>query len=177
MRRTLAILVENRTGELARIVGLFSARGYNIESLSVAETLDPGISRVTLVTNGDDAMAEQVIKQLEKQIRVLSATDLTMTDHIEREMVLVHVNAEAEDARLEVMKLASIFDAKVIDKSEDGVTVEAVAEGHKVDALLRSLQPFGIREVARAGRLAIGRLPVSYPQITQIIQTTESNST
>jgi acetolactate synthase I/III small subunit len=158
MRHILAILVENRFGELARIVGLFSSRGYNIESLTVAETLEPRISHVTLVTNGDDATVEQIVKQLDKQIRVLSVRNLAVMEHIEREMALVHVNAGAGDARLEVMRLAGCFEARVIDLSENAVTVEAVGESYKVNALLRSVEPFGIREVARAGVLAIRRL-------------------
>ncbi len=161
MRHTLAILVENRFGELARIVGLFSARGNNIESLTVAETLEPKISRMTLVTSGDDLAVEKLVRQIDKQIRVLSVVDLTRLDHIEREMVLVHVKVEAGNQRLEVMRLAGVFEAKMIDVSEDGVTVEAVGERYKVEALLRSLQPFGIRELARAGTLAIGRLPAA----------------
>jgi acetolactate synthase-1/3 small subunit len=113
------------------------------------------------VTNGDDQEVEQIVKQLDKQVRVLSVRNLTVVDHIEREMVLLHVNAEPGNARLEIMQLAEVFEAKVIDVSEDGLTIEAVGERYKVEALLRSLQPFGIRELARAGTLAIGRLPVS----------------
>ena len=158
MRHTLAILVENRFGELAGIVGLFSARGYNIESLTVAETLEPQVSRVTLVTSGDDKTIEQIVKQLDKQIRVLSVVDLTLEDHMEREMALLHVETKSGNERLEVMKLAGIFDAKVIDASEDTVTVEAVAERDRLDDLLRLLQPFGIREIARGGTLAIARV-------------------
>lgn len=161
MRHTLAILVENRFGELARIVGLFSARGYNIESLTVAETLDPQVSRVTLVTCGDDQIVEQITKQLNKQIRVLSVVDLTSLNHTEREMVLIHVNAEPGLARQEVLNLVGVFRAKVIDISESAITVEATGDRKKIDALLRLLAPFGIHEMVRAGTLAIGRLPVT----------------
>lgn len=161
MRHTLAILVENRFGELARIVGLFSARGYNIESLTVAETLEPQVSRITLVTSADDASVERLVKQVDKQIRVLSVVDLTTLDRFEREMVLVHVKAGPGNARAEVMQLASIFGANVIDASEGSVTVEVMGERGRVDALLSQLRPFGIQEMARAGTLAIGRLPVS----------------
>ncbi len=160
MRHTLAILVENRFGELARIVGLFSARGYNIESLTVAETLEPQVSRVTLVTCGDDRTVEQIIKQLQKQIRVQSVIDLTVRAHIEREMALIHVSAPAgRPTRQEVLNLANVFRAKVVDISEDAVTIEATGDRNKVNALLRLLGPFGIHEMARAGTLAIGRLP------------------
>lgn len=159
MRHTLSILVENRSGELARIVGLFSARGYNIESLTVAETLDPQISRVTLVTSGDDQTVEQITKQLNKQIRVLSVTDLTMLEHIEREMALIHVKAASGNERKQVMHLADIFRARVIDVSERALTIETTGDRPKVKALLGLLGPFGIQEMVRAGTLAIPRLP------------------
>jgi acetolactate synthase-1/3 small subunit len=161
MRHTLSILVENRSGELARIVGLFSARGYNIESLTVAETLDPQISRVTLVTSGDDQTVEQITKQLNKQIRVLSVTDLTMFDHIEREMALIHVNAAGGNERQQVMHLVDIFRARVIDVSERALTIETTGDRPKVNALLGLLGPFGIHEMVRAGTLAIPRLPAA----------------
>ncbi|MFN2532690.1 MAG: acetolactate synthase small subunit [Pyrinomonadaceae bacterium] len=157
MRHTLAILVENRFGELARIVGLFSARGYNIESLTVAETLDPEISRVTLVTSADDKTVEQIVKQVDKQVRVLSVVDLSLTNHIEREMALFHVQTKSGNERTEVTKLADIFHARVIDASQDTVTVEAVAEREGLENLLRLLKPFGICEIARGGTLAIER--------------------
>jgi len=169
MRHTLAILVENRFGELARIVGLFSARGYNIESLTVAETLDPQISRVTLVTSGDEATIEQIIKQLDKQIRVLSVHDLSLRDHIEREMALLHISTKSGTERTQVMRLAEIFEAKVIDASISAVTVQAVAERQRLEEFLQLLAPFGINEIARAGTLAIGRLsaPTSREQLCQ----------
>jgi acetolactate synthase-1/3 small subunit len=157
MKHTLSIMVENRFGELARIVGLFGARGYNIESLTVAETLEPQISRVILVTSGDDNTIEQIIKQLDKQIRVLSVVDLTALEHIERDMALLHVKAKSGHERLEVMELARIFGASVIDASTETVTIEAMAERDRLDDLLHLLQPFGIIEIARGGTLAIGR--------------------
>ena len=159
MKHTLAILVENRFGELARIVGLFSARGYNLESLTVAETLEPQISRVTLVTNGDDGTLEKIVKQLDKQIRVLSVTNLTAMGHFEREMALIHVHAKAGPERQEIVSIVNIFHAKVIDMSEAAMTIEVSGNRDKVDGLLRLLGPFNILEVARAGTLAIGRLP------------------
>jgi acetolactate synthase I/III small subunit len=161
MRHTLAIVVENRFGELARIVGLFGARGYNIESLTVAPTLEREISHVTLVTSGDDEAIEQIIKQLDKQIRVLSVTDLTVMDHVEREMALIHVSAEAGPRRQEVLNLVHVFRAKVIDISEVAMTIEATGNRAKVNALLRLLGGFGIQEMVRAGTVAIERLPVA----------------
>ena len=159
MRHTLSILVENRFGELSRIVGIFSARGYNIESLSVAETLDPTLSRLTLVTIGDDATIERITKQLDKQIRVRKVEDMTATSHIEREMALIHVKAEAGPARQEVLSLVGIFRAKVVDVSEDGLIVEASGDWNKVRALINLLRPLGIREIVRTGTVAISRLP------------------
>ena len=170
MRHTLAILVENRFGELARIVGLFSARGYNLESLTVAETLDPQISRVTLVTSGDDGTVEKIVKQLDKQIRILSVTDLTIQDHIEREMALIHVNAEAGPVRHEVIDIVNIFRARVIDMSQATMTIEVTGSRDKVKALLRVLEPFGIQEMARAGTLAIGKLAASCDESGEIRQ-------
>jgi acetolactate synthase-1/3 small subunit len=160
VRHTLSILVENRFGELARIVGLFSARGYNIEGLTVAETLDAQVSRVTLVTSGDDHTVEQIVKQLDKQVRVLSVTDLTVLDHIERELVLIHVKVWGNERR-QVMDLVDMFPAHVIDVSEDGLIIEATGDRAKVNALLDRLTPFGIHEVVRAGTLAIPRLPAA----------------
>jgi len=158
VRHILSILVENRFGELARIVGLFSARGYNIESLTVAETLDPQTSRVTLVTSGDDHTVEQIVKQLDKQVRVLSVTDLTALDHIERELALIHVKVSGNE-RYQVMNLVDMFPARIIDVSENALTIEATGDRAKVNALLGLLTPFGIHEVVRAGTLAIPRLP------------------
>ncbi len=158
MRHTLSILVENRFGELSRIVGLFSARGYNIESLTVAETLDPKISRMTLVTTGNDETIEQITRQLEKQVRVIEAVDMTGFSHIEREMALINVRAEAGPARQEVLSLASIFRAKVVDVSSDGIIVEATGDWAKVSALIELLKPLGIREIVRTGAVAIARL-------------------
>jgi acetolactate synthase I/III small subunit len=158
MRHTLSIMVENRFGELSRIVGLFSARGYNIESLTVAETLDPKVSRMTLVTTGNDETIKQITRQLDKQVRVLEATDMTGFAHIEREMALINVKAEAGVARQEVLSLVNIFRAKVVDVSNDGIIVEATGDWAKVSALIELLKPLGIREIVRTGTVAIARL-------------------
>ena len=158
MKHTLSILVQNRSGELARIVGLFSARGYNIESLTVAETLDPRTSRVTLVTTGDDQTLEQISKQLEKQIRVLSVTDLSMLDHIERELALIQVNAAGRTGRQEAMHLVDIFRANVIDVSENALTIETTGDRAKLESLLGLLRPLGVKEMVRAGTVAIPKL-------------------
>jgi acetolactate synthase-1/3 small subunit len=158
MRHTLSILVENRFGELSRIVGLFSARGYNIESLTVAETLDPMVSRMTLVTTGDDQAIDKIVRQLEKQVRVLEVVDMTGLKHIEREMALINVKAEAGPARQEVLSLVGIFRAKVVDVSGDGIIIEATGDWSKVSALIELLRPLGIREIVRTGTVAIARL-------------------
>jgi len=158
MRHTLSILVENRFGELSRIVGLFSARGYNIETLTVAETLDHGVSRMTLVTTGDDETIEKITRQLDKQIRVLKVVDMTEFRHIEREMVLINVKAEAGPERQEVLSLVGIFRAKVVDVSNDGIIIEATGDWNKVSAFIELLKPLGIREIVRTGAVAIARL-------------------
>ncbi|HJZ68637.1 MAG TPA: acetolactate synthase small subunit [Blastocatellia bacterium] len=158
MRHTLSILVENRFGELSRIVGLFSARGYNIETLTVAETLDHGVSRMTLVTTGDDETIEKITRQLDKQIRVLKVVDMTEFRHIEREMVLINVKAEAGPDRQEVLSLVGIFRAKVVDVSNDGIIIEATGDWNKVSAFIELLKPLGIREIVRTGAVAIARL-------------------
>jgi acetolactate synthase-1/3 small subunit len=158
MRHTLSILVENRFGELSRIVGMFSARGYNIESLTVAETLDPNISRMTLVTRGDDDTIEQITRQLDKQVRVLRAIDMNSVRHIEREMALINVCAHAGSERQEVLSLVHIFRAKVVDVSDEGIIVEATGDWNKISALIDLLKPFSIREIVRTGTVAISRL-------------------
>ncbi len=158
MRHTLSILVENRFGELSRIIGMFSARGYNVESLTVAETLDPDFSRMTLVTTGNDQTIVQITRQLNKQVRVVEAVDMTGFKHIEREMVLINVRAEAGPARQEVLSLVNIFRAKVVDVSNDGIIVEATGDWNKVSALIELLKPIGIRQIVRTGTVAIARL-------------------
>ncbi|MFQ5898110.1 MAG: acetolactate synthase small subunit [Candidatus Methylomirabilia bacterium] len=155
-KHTIAALVENRFGVLSRVAGLFSARGYNIESLSVGETLDPTVSRMTLVVRGDEFVIEQVIKQLHKLIDVLKVTDLTEEGHVERELILVKVNAEPV-SRAEILRIADIFRAKVVDVTPLTYTVEATGDESKVDAIVELLRPFGIQELVRTGKVAIAR--------------------
>ncbi|MCI0488242.1 MAG: acetolactate synthase small subunit [Blastocatellia bacterium] len=159
MRRTLSILVENRYGELARIVGLFSARGFNIESLTVAETLSTDVSRVTLVTRCDDSVMEQIVKKLSEQVRVLEATDLTGVKHVEREMALLSVKAATKAARERVLGLVSAFRAEVVDLSDDGIIVEVMGDWDRINSLIKLLAPIGIREIARTGTVAMARSP------------------
>jgi len=156
MRHTITILVENEFGVLTRIAGLFSARGYNIESLNVAPTLDPTVSRLTLVTLGDDKIIEQIKKQLNKLIPVIKAEDITHQSHMERELLLVKVKAEAT-TRAEALAMSEVFRAKVVDVSESSYTFELTGKAHKLDAFLRMLEPLGIVEMTRTGPVAMRR--------------------
>jgi acetolactate synthase-1/3 small subunit len=155
---TIAVLVENKFGVLSRVAGLFSARGYNIESLSVGETLDPTVSRMTLVVKGDAFVIEQVIKQLHKLIDVIKVTDLSEENHVEREMLLLKVNAEPAN-RAEILRIGDIFRAKVVDVTPTTYTLEATGEESKIEAIIDLLRPFGIHEVVRTGKVAISRGP------------------
>ena len=157
-KHTIAVLVENKFGVLSRVAGLFSARGYNIESLSVGETLDPSVSRMTLVVNGDAFVIEQVMKQLHKLIDVIKVIDLSVETHVEREMLLIRVNAEPA-ARAEILRVADIFRAKVVDVTAASYTLEVTGEESKIEAMLELLRPFGIQEVVRTGKVAIARSP------------------
>ena len=157
-KHTIAVLVENKFGVLSRVAGLFSARGYNIESLSVGETIDPSVSRMTLVVRGDAFVIEQVIKQLHKLIDVIKVTDLSEENHVEREMLLIRVNAEPS-ARAEILRIGDIFRAKVVDVTSVTYTLEVTGEESKLDALVELLRPFGIQELVRTGKVAIARGP------------------
>ena len=157
-KHTIAVLVENKFGVLSRVAGLFSARGYNIESLSVGETLDPSVSRMTLVVAGDAFVIEQVMKQLHKLVDVIKVINLSEETHVEREMLLVRVNAEPA-ARAEILRVADIFRAKVVDVTAASYTLEVTGEESKIDAILELLRPFGVQEVVRTGKVAIARSP------------------
>ncbi len=157
-RHILSILVENRFGELCRIVGLFSGRGYNIDSLCVAPTSDPAFSRIILTTNGNDVIMEQILKQVGKLVRVMQVVDLNEVDHVEREMALLIVGTPTPAQRQEVLNLVGVFRAKVIDISNDAITVETTGSQDKVDALIGLLQPLGIRDIVRTGPVAIPRI-------------------
>jgi acetolactate synthase-1/3 small subunit len=156
MRHTISVLVENEFGVLARVAGLFSGRGFNIESLSVAETLDATVSRLTLVTRGDDQVIEQIEKQLNKLVNVIRVTDFTNTQHVERELVLIKVSAD-ERTRGELVNIVDIFRAKIIDVSRQSYVVEITGTEDKVRALIELLAPLGILEIARTGRVAMFR--------------------
>jgi acetolactate synthase-1/3 small subunit len=157
-KHTIAILVENKFGVLSRVAGLFSARGYNIESLSVGETLDPTVSRMTIVVRGDEFVIEQVMKQLHKLIDVVKVSDLTDDSHVERELVLIRVNAEPQH-RNEILRTADIFRAKVVDVTPSSFVLEATGDAAKLEALIELLRPMGIQEIVRTGKVAIARGP------------------
>jgi acetolactate synthase-1/3 small subunit len=156
MRHTISVLVENKFGVLSRVSGLFSGRGYNIESLSVGETIDPATSIMTIVTTGDDQVVEQITKQLNKLIDVIKVVDFLEVDHVEREMVLIKVSPRKED-RTEVLKLAEIFRGRVVDSGPTTYTVEITGEEKKINAFIELIKPFGIKEFVRTGKVAIAR--------------------
>ncbi|MEE9614878.1 MAG: acetolactate synthase small subunit [Thermodesulfobacteriota bacterium] len=156
MRHTISVLVSNEFGVLSKISGLFSGRGFNIESLCVAETLDPEVSRMTIVTRGDDKVIEQITKQLNKLVSVLKVHDLTAEEHIGRELALIKVSVAAEN-RAEVLSIVDIFRAKVVDVSPRSYTIETTGDEQKLRAIVELLRPFGIKEVARTGRIALSR--------------------
>ena len=156
MRHTISILVDNESGVLSRVAGLFSARGFNIESLNVAPTHDPETSRITLVTSGDEYIIQQIIKRFNNMVNVIKVTDLTEIKRVEREMVLVKVDAQV-DNRAELLRISDIFRAKVVDISPKTYTLEITGDLEKVNAFIEMLAPFGIKEIARTGTVAMIR--------------------
>jgi acetolactate synthase-1/3 small subunit len=170
MRHTLSIIVADQPGELSRIVGLFSARGFNIETISVGETLDPHWSRVTIVTIGDDRTIQQIVKQCERLARVREVHDITTRPHIEREMALITVAASAGAERQEVLSLVSVFRAKVVDISHTHLIVEASGSKEKVDTFIELLRPIGITDITRTGHIAINRLAAGSASIIDEIE-------
>lgn len=156
MRHTISVLVENEFGVLARVAGLFSGRGFNIDSLSVAETQEPSESLMTIVTRGDDQIIEQIIKQLHKLVNVLKVTDLQEGEYLDRELVLVKVNA-SEQTKPEILRLVDIFRGRVVDVSHKSYTVEVAGDESKINAVLDLMRPLGIREIVRTGKVAMPR--------------------
>ena len=156
MRHILSILVENEAGALSRISGLFSARGYNIESLTVAPTEDVTMSRMTIVTAGSDDVIEQITKQLNKLVDVVKVVDLTEGNHIERELMLVKVRASGKD-RDEMKRLADIFRGRILDVTDNTYTIELTGDGRKLDAFIQALDQGTIIETVRTGTSGIGR--------------------
>ena len=156
MRHTITLLVENRFGVLSRISGLFSGRGYNIESLSVGEQIDPAYSQMTIVTTGDDQIIEQITKQLNKIVDVIKVTDMTEFEHVEREMVLIKVTPRSEK-KAEVLNVTEIFRGRIVDSSESTYTIEITGDEKKIDAFIGLMKPMGIKDLVRTGKVAILR--------------------
>jgi acetolactate synthase-1/3 small subunit len=154
---TLSVLVENRAGVLSRVTGLFSRRGFNIESLAVGPCEEPEMSRVTIVCIGDDAQIEQVMKQLNKLIEVIKVSDLTDKDRVERELALIKVTAEPGSSRAEVMQIASTFRAQIIDVGSKTVVLQVIGNTEKIDAIEKLLRQYGVKELVRTGKIAILR--------------------
>ena len=155
-KHTLSVMVENEPGVLSRVVGLFSGRGFNIYSLNVAPTLEKGVSLMTIVAEGDDQIIEQIVKQLRKLVPTIKVKDLTELKSVDREMVLLKVNAE-DSKRAEILRIVDIFRCKVVDVSVDEVTIEVTGDQGKISALVNLLTRFGIKEIARTGNVAMQR--------------------
>lgn len=156
MKHTLSLLVDNEPGVLSRVAGLFSGRGFNIESLCVAETLDPQVSRITLVTSGDEKIIEQIIKQLRKLINVIKVTDLSEMESVYREMALIKVKADSS-SRAEILRIVDIFRGKVVDVSPNDYTIEVTGDENKLWAIIDLFKPFNIKEIVRTGSVAMAR--------------------
>ena len=156
MKHTISITVENKFGVLARVSGLFSSRGYNIDSLAVGETQDPKISRMTIVVKGDDRILEQVIKQLNKLVDVIDVTDLRTGSYVSRELLLIKVKCNARK-RTEILEIANVFRAKAVDIGHESLILLITGSEEKVQAFVKLMDPFGILELARTGRVAMLR--------------------
>lgn len=156
MRHVISALVENKPGVLARIVGLFSARGFNIESLAVGETEDPEISRLTVVVGGDESILEQVRKQLGKVVDVIKVQDISEERFVERDLMLLKVSAPAAK-RAELIEIANVFRAKAVDLGDKTIMFEITGPEEKINAFIRLMRPYGIKELARTGRIAVLR--------------------
>lgn len=157
MKRIISILLENESGSLSRVVGLFSQRGYNIDTLTVAPTDDDTLSRLTLTTQGDDQMAEQIVKQLHKLIDTIKVVDLTVGAHIERELMLVKIKAPDNDIRNELKRSVDIFRGQIVDVTVSTYTVQLVGDSDKLDAFIDAVREIGIMEVVRSGVSGITR--------------------
>jgi acetolactate synthase I/III small subunit len=156
MRHTISVLVENKFGVLTRVAGLFSGRGYNIDTLNVAPTQDPTVSRMTIVTRGDDATVEQIVKQLNKLVNVIEVQDYGATEYIDRELVLAKVVVDSQ-SRAEVMQITDIFRAKIVDLQAKSLTIEITSNESKVEKFIELMSPFGIQDLTRTGKVALPR--------------------
>lgn len=156
MRHTISVLVENKFGVLARVTGLFSGRGYNIDTLNVAPTMDAAISRMTIVTRGDDATMEQIIKQLDKLVNVIEVIDFREGESVDRELALLKVKTDSK-TRSEVMQITNIFRAKIVDVQPKSLTIEITGNESKVEKFITLMTPFGVIELTRTGKVALPR--------------------
>lgn len=156
MRHVLSAVVQNRPGVLAHVSGMFASRGFNIDSLAVGETEEPHLSRITVVVMGDDRLLEQVRKQLEKIVTVVKVHDISREDYVERDLMLIKVDAAA-DRRAEIQGLVEIFRGRVVDVSHDQMMIEIAGQERKIEAFIDAVRPYGIRELARTGRIALVR--------------------
>jgi acetolactate synthase-1/3 small subunit len=156
MKHTISLLLENKPGVLSRVAGLFSGRGFNIESLSVAETLDPNVSRMTILTTGNDKILEQITKQLNKLINVIKVIDYKSNQFVGRELALIKVTV-TEETRSEVLSIIDIFRGKVVDVSSESYTVEITGDENKMQAILDLFRPMGIKDIAKTGCAALTR--------------------
>jgi acetolactate synthase-1/3 small subunit len=166
MEHIISLLVENKFGVLSRVAGLFSGRGFNVESLSVGPAIDPTVSMMTIVTSGDDRVLEQIMKHLNKLIDVIKVVDLTESEYVERETALIKVHTRPED-RAEALRVADIFRAKVVDSTSNTYTIEITGDTKKIEAIINLLRPLGIKEVVRTGRIAIAREEVKVAQVME----------
>ena len=156
MRHTISALVENKSGVLARMVTLFAARGFNIDSLTVGETDDPSVSRMTIVVRGDEKILEQIEKQLNKLIDVIKVYEYSGAEHIERDLVLMRVKADKSN-RSEILQIVDILHGTIVDVSQESVIIEVTGDERKIQAFINMLKPFGIKEMVRTGVIAIAR--------------------
>jgi acetolactate synthase I/III small subunit len=156
MRHTISVLVENKFGVLTRIAGLFSGRGFNIDTLNVAPTQDPSASRMTIVTKGDDATLDQIVKQLNKLVDVIKVQDFREGEYIHRELVLMKVSVDAK-SRSEIMQITDIFRAKIVDVQSKSVTIEVTGDESKVEKFIELMNPFGVLDLTRTGKVAMPR--------------------
>jgi len=156
MRHTISVLVENKFGVLTRVAGLFSGRGYNIDTLNVGPTHDPKVSRMTIVTRGDDSTIEQIVKQLNKLINVLEVQDFREADYVDRELILVKVKVDTK-TRAEVMQITDIFRAKIVDVQPKSLTIEITGNESKVEKFLELMNNFGVSDLTRTGKVALAR--------------------
>ena len=156
MRHTISVLVENKFGVLTRVAGMFSGRGFNIDTLNVGPTLDPSMSRMTIVVRGDDSVVDQVVKQLNKLVDVIEITDFREGESVDRELVLMRVSVDSK-SRAEVMQICDIFRAKIIDVQRKNVSIEVTGDESKIEKFLFLMEPFGISDLTRTGKVAMAR--------------------